>query len=233
MLKKILKVFLFIVLGLMIFAMLYIIYLRVMAIEVGKNTGTEAGYLVGRALGSWEGMTQGRIEGLEAGKAAGLSAEDTVVNVETKMQQMNNLEVLVASVKMSDIHIIGEKTDYAALYLANGNIVFSVDMSKAVVTYSGNEMKITLPEPKAALYIDQSSVEKVAEYQKHYFSGSAEDGFDAYLNSMQKISEASAETISNYDELIISAKESAEKQVKMLAQSASVNFDTINVLWCD
>ena len=93
----------------------------------------------------------------------------------------------------------------------------------------GNGIQITLPLPHGELYIDQSQVEKVAEYQKHFFSGSAEDGFDAYLNSMVKVYEASAETLDNYAVLIEAAKESAEKQIRQLALSVAVNTHQVSV----
>ena len=210
-------------------ALAFAIYYNMNAASFGNNLGQGTGSLVGRALGSLEGMTRGREEGTAAGKAAGLSAEDTEADIANEIKKISNLEVLVASVKINDFHSIGENVEYAALYLMKGDVVFSVDLSQAEIETRGNNLKVTLPLPHGELYIDQSQVEKVAEYQKHFFSGSAEDGFDAYLNSMEKVYEASAETLDNYEVLIEAAKESAEKQVRQLALSVMVNTPQINV----
>jgi len=207
----------------------FALYYNATAASRGNSIGQETGALVGKAIGSLEGITKGREEGTEAGKAAGLSARDTEADIANEIRKIENLEVLVASVKINDVHSIGENIDYAALYLLKGDVVFSVDLSQAEIDKQGNGIQITLPLPHGELYIDQSQIEKVAEYQKHFFSGSAEDGFDAYLNSMVKVYEASAETLDNYDVLIEAAKESAEKQVRQLALSVAVNTHQVNV----
>ena len=207
----------------------FAIYYHAGAASLGNSIGQHTGSLVGKAIGSLEGITTGRSEGNAAGKAAGLSAQDTEADIGNEIRKMENLEVLVASVKINDYHSIGESIDYAALYLLKGDVVFSVDLSQAEVEVRENGLFITLPMPKGELYIDQSQVEKVAEYQKYFFSGSAEDGFDAYLNSMQKVYEASAETLDNYDMLIAAAKDSAEKQVRQLALSVALNMHQANI----
>ena len=131
--------------------------------------------------------------------------------------------------KINDFHSIGEDVEYAALYLLKGDVIFSVDLSQAEIETRNDVLYITLPVPKGELYIDQSQVEKVAEYQRHHFSGSTEDGFDAFLNSMEKVYEASAETLDNYDVLIEAAKASAVTQVTQLAQSVTANDRQIKV----
>lgn len=207
----------------------FAIYYNATAETRGTRIGQGTGALVGRAIGSLDGITEGRKAGIEAGKTAGLSAIDTETDIANEIRKVENLEVLVASVKINDFHSIGENTDYAALYLLKGEVVFSVDLSQAKVEEQGEKIQITLPKPQATLYIDQSQTDKVAEYQKRFFSGSAEDGFDAYLNSMVKVSEASAENLDNYDALIEVAKESAISQVEQLVSSVAVNSHKVNV----
>ena len=104
-------------------------------------------------------------------------------------------------------------------------VVFSVDFSKAEI----NGKKILLPLPEGELFIDQSTIEKVSEYQKKIFNGSAEDGFDAYINSMKKIQTTTTETLNNYDTLMESAKESAVKQVESIANSLSTDGVTYSI----
>ncbi len=209
--------------------MIFVINLRINAESIGGGFGQSVGSLAGKALGSLEGMTTGRTQGTEAGKQLGLSAEDTEADISTRIRQVENLEVLVASVKLNDVHSIGADMEYAALYLMKGDVIFSVDLSKAAIMMQNGEMHITIPQPKGELVIDQSQVEKVAEYQKHFFTGQAEAGFDAYLNSMAKVYEASAETLDNYNVLIEAAKESAIKQVTQLAQSTSTLTDDVHI----
>lgn len=213
--------------------MIYTIYLRINATSMGGGIGAGTGSVVGKAVGSLEGMTKGSIEGTEAGKQAGLSAEDTEAQIVNQIQQMENLEVLVASVKLSNFHTIGQGKDYAALYLVNGNVVFTVDMSKAQIVSEDDKLKVTIPKPVGTLYLDDSSVEKVAEYQRKFFNGSAEDGFDAYLNTMKEMQEASEETLSNYDDLESSARQAAENQISLIARSVSTAYEEVEIVWAE
>lgn len=219
-----------VVIGIM---MIYTLYLRMNAASIGGSIGAGTGSLVGRAIGSFEGMTKGRVEGTEKGKKEGLSAQDTNARIASQLQQMENLEVLVASVKLSNFHTIGQGKDYAALYLVNGNVVFTVDMSKAETIAGIDKLEITIPKPVGTLYLDDSSVEKVGEYQRKLFNGSAEDGFDAYLNTMKKMQEASEDTLSNYDALVSSARDAAEKQITLIAKSVSTGYEDVEIKWAE
>ena len=208
--------------------------LRVNAKSIGAGIGNSIGELTGKAVGSYEGMTQGSVEGAAAGKTAGLSAEDTKAQIVTQLSQVNKLEVFVAGVKLNDFHTIGkdENPDYAALYLIKANVVFSVDLSNAKISFSGNTLHIRLSEPDASLYFT-GSPEKMAEYQKYPFSGNVKDGYDAYLNTMEKIQSATLDDLNNKDALISAAKKSAENQIELLVKSASVAGKNISVEWAD
>ena len=212
------------------------LYRMIMARSIGRDIGSDTGSLVGKAIGSFLGMTEGREKGRDAGKEAGLSAEDTEAVISSQLHQLENLEVLVASVKLSNFHEIGQKDSfkyYAALYLVNGNVVFTVDMSQAEISAQSDDLYITLPKPSGSLYLDDSSVDKVAEYQTKLFNGNAEDGFDAYLNTMTKIQDASEETLDNYETLLSAAKKAAEHQVTLLAKSASNDYDQVIITFAD
>lgn len=199
--------------------LIYVIVLRVNAESMGTTFGQSTGSQVGKFVGSFEALTDYR-EAYAEGKEQGLSAEDTTAEVANKIKEVERLEVLVASVKLNDIHTVGD--DYAALYLLKGDAVFAVDLSKAEITEESDGLHILLPQLEMDLIVDQSKIEKVAEYQKLLFNGSSEDGFDAYLNSMEKIVEESKETLVNYDSLKKTAEETAIKQVEQLANSVAV-----------
>lgn len=199
--------------------LIYVIILRVNAESMGTTFGQSTGSQVGKFVGSFEALTDYR-EAYAEGKEQGLSAEDTTAEVANKIKEVERLEVLVASVKLNDIHTVGD--DYAALYLLKGDAVFAVDLSKSEITEESDGLHIILPPLEMDLIVDQSKIEKVAEYQKLLFNGSSEDGFDAYLNSMAKIVEESKETLVNYDSLKRTAEETAIKQVEQLANSVAV-----------
>jgi len=215
-------------------ALIFTAVLSYRAEEMGSRLGVESGSLAGKFQGSFQGLTNGRAEGSKAGKHAGLSAADTEAKIADELKLMERLEVLAASVKLHDFHVINNPVPllgfqsennqlaYAALYLVNGNIVFTVDMSKAEVFTEENALRIMLPEPEGTLYLDTDTIEKAAEYQRKYFNGSAEDGFDAYLNTMIRIQTASEKSLNNYEILLQSAKRAAERQITLLAQAVSV-----------
>lgn len=213
--------------------LIFTISLKANSSSVGSSFGRNIGTLAGRAVGSVQGMTEGSVSGTKAGREAGKSAEDTCAFIEGEFRQISRLEVLAASVKLSNFHKVGENVKYAALYLVNGNVVFTVDLAQTEVRAEGQTLQIRIPQPECDLYIDDSSIEKAAEYQRKLFNGSAEDGYDIYLNSMKKLHQVSEDTLSNYNELLEAAKASAEKQVTALAQSASKSFRDVTVEFMD
>jgi hypothetical protein len=201
---------------------------------LGETAGTTAGKMVGTAVGSFKGITESLPRGLEAGKEEGLSAKDTKVEVQSSLEEINRLEVLVTSFKVKDYLKVGDK--YAALYFLKADAVFTVDFSQTSITVSddGNTLFIMLPLPEVTVYLDESSNEKAVEYSKKFFDGSSEDGFDAYINSMKVTSEEIQDQIQNdSDDLMRMAKESAENQIESIAAGVCVNGQEIKIVWED
>ncbi|WP_026522735.1 DUF4230 domain-containing protein [Butyrivibrio sp. VCB2001] len=209
--------------------LVYVVYLKSNAVAIGGSAGESIGAITGKIMGSFEGLTTGRIEGSEAGKEEGLSAENTTAEIATQMKELQNLEVLVASVKVSDVHTVGVKQDYKALYLVKGEVIFSVDLSKAEVKEVDDTLIISIPQPVGKLIFDPDKIEKKAEFERYLRAGSAEDGMKEMLNTLAKMQDATAETLNNYDSLVNAAKQSAVKQVARLAESSSLNDKTISV----
>ena len=146
------------------------------------------------------------------------------------IREVGNLEVLVANVEIPDYHEVGKK--YAALYLFRGSAVFSVDLSKASISKTAEgEVIILLPEPTAVVNINDSETELLAEYQRKFFNGSADDGFQAFLNSLKMIDSIALDKVSNYELLMEMARASARKQTEMLAGGVCVNCSQITVLF--
>ena len=198
--------------------------------EIGAGIGSGAGNAAGMAVGSYKGITEGIAGGLEEGKKAGLLSDDMTMEITQTVRETGNLEVLVANVEIPDYHEVGKK--YAALYLFRGSAVFSVDLRQASISRSAEgEVIILLPSPAAVVNINDSETELLAEYQRKFFNGSADDGFQAYLNSLKLIDSIAPEKVSNYDVLMEMAKNSARKQVEMLASGVCVNCSRITVLF--
>lgn len=198
------------------------------ASRFGASAGSASGTAVGLAVGSYRGVMEGIAAGAEAGTEAGLSAGDTTAVVKTELEETGRLQVLVAGVKLTDHHSVGN--DYAALYILKGSAVFTVDLEKATVT--GDEksgIDIMCPAPEVAVFIDENETEKLAEYQRHRFAGSAEDGYKAYLNTMTASVEEVRQSVENYDALMEQAKAAAKKQVEALAQSVRGDAAAVNV----
>ena len=198
--------------------------------EIGESIGTGAGKMTGLATGSYKGVTDGLEKGALAGKESGLNAEDMTMEISKTVRNVGNLEVLVANVEIPDYHEVGKK--YAALYLFRGSAVFSVDLMQASVSKTEDgEVLIILPEPTAVVNINDSETELLAEYQRKFFNGNADDGFQAYLNSLRMIDSISLEKVSNSAVLMEMAKASAKKQVDALAGNVCVNCRKITVLF--
>ena len=186
---------------------------------VGEKLGTTVGSSVGTAIGSFNGITRGISAGTKDGREDGLSAKDTTVVVEDIKQatsEIGKLEILVAQVKLTNFHTVGD--NYTALYFLRGDAIFTVDMGQATITAeTDDEISILLPSPEMDLYISNQETEKVAEYQRSFFNRNTEDGFTAYLNSLNQMIENAEESIANYASLMEQARTAAINQVRRLA----------------
>lgn len=226
------------------------------AVSIGSTLGADAGTFVGNAQGSFDGLVYGIPQGSAAGHADGLSAEDTESVISRGFSSQASLQVLIASVKIKTLHKIGregeavtdsvilnglidlttdDEPEYAALYTMNGRVVFSVDLSKADIEVTDDNVTILIPSPKAELYTDQESCKRIAEYQGKsgwiLFNGSAEDGYDAYLNTFKKTTETVENAVDNYDSLMEQAESAAltqvEEYVKALGAQKKVTVDLL------
>lgn len=198
--------------------------------EIGTGIGSGAGKLTGMAVGSYKGVTEGLEDGFSEGKASGLSAEDITADITQAVREVGNLQVLAANVEIPDYHEVGKK--YAALYLFRGSAVFSVDLTRASVSRTAEgEVIILLPEPDVSVNINDSETELLAEYQRKFFNGSADDGFQAYLNTLRSIDSIAPDKVSNYEVLMDMARNSAKKQTEMLASGVCIDCARITVLF--
>ncbi|MBD5523667.1 MAG: DUF4230 domain-containing protein [Lachnospiraceae bacterium] len=181
---------------------------------------------MGKVMGSLAAMADFQ-EAFAEGKNEGLSAKDTTAEIANKIQDIKRLEVMVASVKITDMHSIGD--DYAALYLQKGDVVVTVDLSMAEIVKEEDVLHITIPEPEIEFINDHNETQKVAEYQKHFFSGNTEAGYDAFINTMAEVGEKVERKLNEDDAFMKEVKESARKQVTQLAKSVSLSEHGVKV----
>ena len=217
---------------LMIFAIVgvfgYVIPAYNDAKNLGVSVGDKTGKLVGNVIGSYDGITTGLSKGSEDGKEEGLSAKDTKSEIKTSLSEVGNLEVLEAGVKLKDVNTLGN--NYAALFLLKGVAIYSVNLKDVEINdVDSSTVEILLPDVNVEIYIDESATEKLAEYQKYSWSGSAKDGFVEYMNTREAADKSVKATLENYDDLIEAAESSAKKQVGIIAQAATGNKKEIVV----
>lgn len=135
-----------------------------------------------------------------------------------------------AGVKLTNVNKIGKKDDYAALFMLKGVAVFSVDLRDVEINdIDADTVEILLPEISAETYIDESATEKLAEYQKHFYTGSAKAGFEEYMNTRDAADQSVEEAIENYSVLMETARSAAIKQIKIIAKAATGNRKEIAV----
>jgi len=174
------------------------------------------GTAAGSAIGSWRGVSAGLAEGAKAGKEAGLSAEDTEARIGNKMTETGNLQVMLVDLNLTDLYQQGKY--YAVLWRMQGEGVFSVDLTQSRVScnQAENKITITIPEPVFTSYLDDSTVESLAEHKDPLWNGSTVDGYRGYLNSRSQVErKVQEEMLSMVDQ----AKLSALSQVELLARS--------------
>ncbi len=218
----------FMILSLLLAAGAGLVFYR--AADIGAGIGSGAGKVTGMAVGSYKGVTEGIETGFSEGKAAGLTSEDLTMEITETVRNIGNLEVLAANVEIPDYHEVGKK--YAALYLFRGSALFTVDLTRASISRTAEgELVVLLPEPEAVVRIDDSETELLAEYQRKFFNGSADDGFQAYLNSLRLIDTIALDKVSNYDVLMDLARSSAKKQVEMLVSGVCVNCSRVTIVF--
>lgn len=192
------------------------------ALYLGTGVGEKSGTIVGNCIGSYEGITTGLANGANDGKEEGLSAKDTKSAIKKNFSEIGNLEVLEAGVTLNNFNKVGK--DYAALFLKKGVVVFSVNLKDVEINdIDEDTVEVLLPKVGEKLYIDEASTEKLAEYQKHIWSGSAENGLTEYMNSSDAMNQSVENTIDNYSALSETAQSAAIKRIEMIARSATGN----------
>ena len=196
--------------------------------SLGTGIGDRTGKVVGNVTGSFDGITTGLAKGAENGKKEGLSAKDTTAEIKNSFSETGKLDVLLAEVKLKNVTTIGD--DYASLSILMGEATYSVNLMDVEINdLDTNSIEILLPEVTVSLAIDEDATEKLAEYQNHRWTGKAEDGYVAYMNSRQATDQEVENTLENNASLLKQAEEAAKIQVERLASASVANRKTVTV----
>lgn len=152
-----------------------------------------------------------------------------VKTVISSVKDIGELEVMTASVQINRQIFITKASDaqYGALYTIPGTAIYSVNLENLEIdeVSSSTERKkllVGIPALEVKLMVHEDEIEKLDEYQKGKFTGSAKEGYEKYF-LITKESVATVEVeISNSDGLMSMAEESAKKQIEALITSLSL-----------
>ena len=142
------------------------------------------------------------------------------------------LEVLSASVELNTSILKGEKTDakYFTLYSTPGTDLGKIEIDCIEIS---KKVLIGIPTPDLRLYVDEDGGEKTFEYQKNSFTGSAQEGYETFIESRAVSYDDMLASIQNNQELMDMAKESAKTQVTNLSLSMLPNDYSVNIYFLD
>lgn len=194
------------------------------SVFIGSSSGESFGKIAGTVVGTVEAAKDAQNAYIN-GKEEGLSAEDTKAYITNSFENVGNLEVLASSVTLTNVNSVGE--DYKALYLLKGDAIFSVDLSNTQFTIDTNNNKVIVyaEKPVVDIYINDMQTQKLATYQKNGWTGTSEEGYTQYMNSMKNAESEIREKVADYDALVESAISAEKQQIQFLVQSICGGVD--------
>ncbi len=170
------------------------------------------------------------------GRKIGDNFSSTKVTAEiVSVREIGELEVMAASVQVNRQILISSnnKVDYASLYNVPGTAVYTVDLSKLDIEIvdtadGGKKVLVGIPPLEVSLMVHEDEIEKIAEYQKGKFTGSAKEGYEKYLAVTKESAAAVEKEIADSESLRNMAEDSARTQIDMLIRSLSIeNCETV------
>ena len=191
--------------------------------SLAQNVGANLGKMVGLAIGSADAMHD--LEDVINDAENKANTPKVTVTVEETFKNVGKLEVLTAEVKTYYKH---EKGNYAALYILNGDGVFTVDLSKAQFEIDENIVNIKLPRPALDIRF-KDLPKKIAEYEGFDFLVSSDDAYKGYTAAQTELIKNIKDKMVNYHMLLESAENSAKKSMKLLVQSIKGNDVEITI----
>ena len=168
------------------------------------------------------------------------SIRKNTLNIESTISTFpkeGKLEVLSVSLEVNTSILKGETddADYYYLYSTPVNGVYSIDLSEVEIDFieGSNRVIIGIPTPEFTPYVNEEKGEKVFEDQKSLFSGSAQSGYQTFLEARSSSFDEMVKSMEDNQEFISMAKESAKNQITILASSMIPREYTINTYYLD
>ena len=213
--------------------------------NAAEKMGKGAGYAVGKAVGSFNGLLHAK-DATEDGEEDGTSAKDTKVFIEG-LKSEGRLEILVVNQKMGNFVKVGsngkvidedkvnpstKNVSYAILTVTPSEAVFTVNLSTAEISESGNKYLIALDAPEVEITKFTKDREVLDEYKNiSLFSNAAEIGDKALTNAEIKTVIEAKRALTLDENLVNRAKKAAEKQVTLLVKALTDKECTVT--WKD
>ena len=170
------------------------------------------------------------------GRKVGDAKSSAVVTADiTSVKEIGELEVMTASVQVNRQILISSNNnvEYSSLYNVPGTAVYTVDLSKLEIDIvdtadGGRKVLVGIPALEVSLMVHEDELEKIAEYQKGRFTGSAKEGYEKYLAVTKESVAAVEKEIADSEGLRSRAEDSARTQIDMLIRSLSLeNCETV------
>ena len=170
------------------------------------------------------------------GRKAGDAKSSALVTADiTSVKEIGELEVMTASVQVNRQILISSNNnvEYSSLYNVPGTAVYTVDLSKLEIDIvdtadGGRKVLVGIPALEVSLMVHEDELEKIAEYQKGRFTGSAKEGYEKYLSVTKESVAAVEKEIADSEGLRSRAEDSARTQIDMLIRSLSLeNCETV------
>lgn len=117
----------------------------------------------------FQGLIPGMADTYEKGKEHGLSVEDTELVLADRLKENGKTEVLIADGDISDFQKYSSELNinpdkYAAMYVFQVNVVFTVDLSEATAEINDEgTVVVRVPQPSSEIIIDLGNVKTIAE----------------------------------------------------------------------
>ena len=237
MIQKLIKfknqLFLFIIIMLLSVLAVILIISTVNSKAIGQDIGRSTGEIVGKITGSTKALTNANSFFQEGKENALENPNVQIENIKNNCVGKKELIVLEAEITIDDVIEMPNKKYKELILWENCKVEFAVDFNKTDVSYDNptNTLYVTLPKPKATLYMGESKT----IYKTHDFNfKNSDEGAKAYENSRNKIKQEAEKNISNYETLLETAKLSAKSEVYGIIESVSfaenvvINFEGEN-----
>ena len=194
---------------------------------ISNIVGNSSGAVVGTAVGSFHAITEDMPAAYNQGVEDGLSARDIRSEFQNEIREIGKLDVLACNAELTDKYKEGNA--YEGIFTFGADVIFSVDITQAIVSVEEGKIKILIPKPVGKINIDSTKTRIEAEWKRPIFDGSTEEGITAYFNSMEAIKNNVTDKISDYAGLEKRAEASAIKQITSLAEMMSTDRTPVEV----